>query len=412
MSSVAKFIGLDVHKATISIAVCDGTPGSEVRDLGRIPHDVPRLLRRLERLAPVERLHVAYEAGPTGYGLCRALRERGIACQVVAPSRTPIRSGDRVKTDRRDAEKLARFLRSGELVAVDLPDVQREALRDLVRARSDAMRARHCARQQLSSFLLHHGRHWEGSAWTRRYVTWIRSQRFDIEERQVMEDYLNEVAHADQRLEQLTDKVKDAMEKQASAPLARALSAMRGVSTIVTATLVAELGDLRRFKSASRLMSYVGLTPSEHSSGASVHRGAITKAGNPHVRRVLIEAAWCAQQRPAMGATVKRRNEGVPLPIQDIAWKAQNRLHKRYWRLRRRGKSTQTAIVAIARAHRLRVGHRPTSRRLEKEEQVLVRTTGDSGQRRRKFSISVVEHGRLACPHARSQNETDLSSIA
>lgn len=351
MQSVTKFIGLDVHKATISIAVCDGTPGSEVRDLGRIPHDVPRLIRRLERLGPVESLHVAYEAGPTGYGLCRALRARGIDCQVVAPSRTPIRSGDRVKTDRRDAAKLARFLRSGELVAVDLPDVQREALRDLVRARSDALRARHCARQQLSSFLLRHGRQWEGkSTWTRRHVTWIRGQRFDIEEqRQVMEDYLNEVAHADQRLELLTDKVKEAMEKQANAPLARALSAMRGVSTIVTATLVAELGDLRRFKSASRLMSYVGLTPSEHSSGASVHRGAITKAGNPHVRRVLIEAAWCAQRRPAMSATVKRRNEGVPLPIQDIAWKAQNRLHKRYWRLRSRGKSMQTAVVAVAR---------------------------------------------------------------
>jgi len=142
MKSVSKFVGLDVHKESIWVAVCDGAPGSEVRDLGRMAHDVPRLLRRLQDLGPVESLHVAYEAGPTGYGLCRALREHGIACQVVAPSRTPIRSGDRVKTDRRDAEKLARFLRSGELVAIDLPDVQREALRDLVRARSDALRAR------------------------------------------------------------------------------------------------------------------------------------------------------------------------------------------------------------------------------------------------------------------------------
>jgi transposase len=351
MSMVAKFVGLDVHKASVSIAVAEGPVTEEVKHLGSVPHDVPRIVRRLLKLGPAESLRVAYEAGPTGYGLCRALRAEGIHCEVVAPSRTPVCSGDRVKTDRRDAEKLARYFRSGELVAIDLPDVEREALRDLVRAREDATHARHCARQQLSSFLLRHGRIWpKKSAWTRRHVDWIRSQRFDIEEqRQVLEDYFHQVMHCDLRLAELTNKLALAAQKPAFAGTMRVLQALRGVSVVVAATLVAEIGDLRRFATAARFMSYLGLTPSEHSSGPSVQRGSITKAGNAHARRVLVEAAWCARRRPAMSTALKRRSEGVPQKIQLIAWKAQERLYKRFHRLVRSGKSQPKAIIAVAR---------------------------------------------------------------
>jgi len=351
MSKIAKFVGLDVHKATIAIAVCEGGALGEVRSLGTIAHDLTRLVRRLEPLGQPQDVYVAYEAGPTGYGLCRALRERGHPCIVVAPSKTPVRTGDRVKTDRRDAEKLARYLRSGELVAIDLPDVQQEALRDLVRAREDAMRAQHRARQQLMGFLLRHGRHWSGkSHWTQAHVTWIRSQRFEIEaQRQVLEDYFQEVTRLDARLKHLRDLLEEAASQEAHRAMFRALQGLRGVSTIVAATLVAELGDLRRFSSPSKLMSYVGLTPSEHSSGARVQRGAITKAGNPHVRRVLIEAAWSCRLRPAMSLHMKRRSQGLPTPVLDIASKARGRLYRRYNMMRARGKSQQTTIVACAR---------------------------------------------------------------
>ena len=351
MSKIAKFVGLDVHKDTISLAVSEGGPVAEPRDLGRIPHDLGRLLHRLEHLGPPEALHVAYEAGPTGFGLARALRERGIDCVVVAPSRTPIQAGDRVKTDRRDAAKLAHYLRMGGLVAIDLPGCEQEALRDLVRAREDALWSQHKVRQQLKCFLLRHGRTWSGrSSWTHRHLEWIRSQRFESEtQRQVLEEYFHEVVHAAERICYLTGLIQQAVQAAPFAPLYRALQALRGVSAVVGATLVAELGDLRRFKSPSKLMSYLGLTPSEQSSGARTRRGAITKAGNSHVRRVLIEAAWCQHRRPAMSSGMKKRNEGLPLEVQDIAWKAQKRLHARYWALVRRNKSTQTTIVAVAR---------------------------------------------------------------
>lgn len=351
MKSIARYVGLDVHKATISLAVCRGGVADEVRCLGRIPHDLSRLLRRLERLGPAEALHVAYEAGPTGYGLCRALRERGIRCQVIAPSRTPIRSGDRVKTDRRDAEKLARFLRAGELVAIDVPSVDQEALRDLVRIREDAVYCLHGVRRQLSAFLLRHGRSYEGkSTWTKMHMLWIQAQRFESEaQQQVLEDYCREVLRGVERIRQLTEKVELTCESGPDADTFRWMRAVRGISTIIAATLVAEIGDFRRFPSAGRFMGYVGLTPSEYSSGATTKRGRITRAGNPHVRRALNQAAWSARLRPAMSQELKSRSRGVPLPILDIAWKAQQRLHKLYWRLIRRNKPPQVAVTAVAR---------------------------------------------------------------
>jgi transposase len=346
-----QFIGLDVHKDSISVAVAKGGSFEPAVSLGKIAHDVPRLLKLLTRRGPFEELHVAYEAGPTGYGLCRELRAQKIDCIVVAPSKTPVRPGDRVKTDRKDAEKLARNLRTGELVAVDVPDARAEGLRDFVRMREDAVWALQKERQQLQGFLLRHGHVWPGkSNWTLAHITWIRAQRFEIDElRRVLDHSLAEVIRLRERLDQLESELVTLIEALPQALAFHYYQALRGVAEIVSATVVAEIGDMHRFNSASQFMSYVGLTPSEHSTGNDPRRGRITKAGNPHVRRVLIEAAWCARYRPARSHHMQLRLARVPPEIQDIAWKAQVRLHQRYRRMLARGKSLQHTIVAIAR---------------------------------------------------------------
>lgn len=352
MKQLTQYVGLDVHKDTISVAVASGGPGLEVRDLGTIAHDVPRLMKRLLRLGAADRIHVAYEAGPTGYGLQRKLSETGMHCMVVAPSKTPVRPGERVKTDKRDARKLARYLRAGELVAVATPDREVEALRDALRAREDAVRALRSARQQLSSFLLRHDRRWPGkSTWTQKHLEWIRSQRFESEvQRQVLEDYVQEVHRRTSRVNEWDHLVEEFAEGcESIAPLYRSLQALRGVRTIVAATLAAELGDLRRFPTPSRLMSYLGLAPSESSSGPRVSRGSITKAGNPHVRWKLVQAAWQYRHRPAMTRPLKRRIEGLPKAIVDVSWKAQQRLSRKYRTMTSRGKRPQTTVVAVAR---------------------------------------------------------------
>jgi transposase len=346
-----QFVGLDVHKDSICVAVSEGGPLSAARDLGRISHDVPRLLKLLARLGEPEDLHVAYEAGPTGYGLCRELRARGIHCVVVAPSKTPLPVGARIKTDRRDARLLAHHLRTHSLVPIDVPGEEIEALRDLVRLREDAVWALQKARQQLAGFLLRHSRVYSGkSHWTQPHLVWIRAQRFEVDVlRRVLDQYLAEVIRLKERLDQLSDEMVTTLEASPCASAYHYQQALRGVSTVVASTIVTELGDLRRFKTAGQFMSYVGLTPAEHSSGHDVRRGRITKAGNPHVRRVLIEAAWCARYRPARSHHMQLRLARVPLEIQDMAWKAQLRLHQRYRRMLMRGKSVQTTVVAIAR---------------------------------------------------------------
>lgn len=341
MNTLAKFVGLDVHKKSIAMAVAEGGAFDEVDELGTLPHDVTRVLRRLERLGPAESLHVAYEAGPTGYGLYRALKRSGIDCVVVAPSKTPQRSGDRVKTDRRDAVKLARYLRSNELVAIEPPSEAREAQRDLLRAREDVMRAQHRARQQLQSMLLRHGRIWEKkSNWTQPHLQWLRSQRFEAAPQQTAyDDYLCEVMRLAARLAHLSEQVEHHVSSSDQVALFKALMTLRGVSVIVAATIVVELGDLSQFPSAPQLMSFVGLTPSEHSSGATVQRGSITKAGNPHVRRVLVEGAWSSRLEPRLSLPLMRRGQGQSPEVLAIADKARRRLHKRYWHLMHRGKS-------------------------------------------------------------------------
>jgi transposase len=351
MNVKVRYVGLDVHKDTIVIAVAD-EGRQEARVWKTIPHDAVRLVKALQLLTPEGgRLETCYEAGPTGYGLHRRLSEAGIACQVVAPSLTPSKTGDRIKTDRRDAARLAHFLRSGDLTAVYVPDEATEALRDLERAREAAKRAERAARHQLSKFLLRHGRSWSGgSAWTKKHLDWIRRQEFAQEAQQrVLRDYLKTVEDATERVERLEADLAELIERSALAPLVKSLMALRGIALVSAAVIAAEIGDLRRFASAREFMAYVGLVPSEHSSGGSVRRGRITRCGNAHVRRILVEAGHHYRRAPAVSRALRKRQEGVPEPVRRIAWEAQKRLHARLRKLTARGKPYNQAIVAVAR---------------------------------------------------------------
>jgi len=294
---------------------------------------------------------VCYEAGPTGYGLYRRLREAGIDCRVVAPSLVPTKAGNRVKTDRRDAVRLAHYLRSGDLTEVYVPSEADEALRDLERSRDDAKRAERTARHQLGKFLLRYDRRWDGkSNWTVRHMEWIRRQKFEHEAQQcVLADYLKAVEDAGERVEHLTDQIKEQVESSALAPLIKALQAFRGIALVSAVTIAAEVGDLRRFATAGQFMSYVGLVPSESSSGERRRQGSITRAGNGHLRRILVEAAWHYQYRPAMSKEIRRRNKPVADGVRRIGWEAQKRLHQRMYHLMYKGKNKKTAVIAVAR---------------------------------------------------------------
>jgi transposase len=353
MVKIAKYVGLDVHKDTIAIARCTGGPLESAKDEGTVAHDVPRLLRKLASLAPFEHLRVVYEAGPTGFGLCRELRAQGISCIVVAPNRVPQMPGPKVKTDKRDARYLAWQLRMGSLTGIAIPDEELEALRDLTRAREDTLHARRRTRQQLAGLLLRHGVRYGGrQTWTPKYVDWIKGLRLGSEAQDLAKKhYLNAIEYLGGRIDELTADIERlaALLHGVHGKLYRSQQALRGVSTIVAATLVCELGDLRRFKSASHLMSYVGMVPREYSSGPKTWRGSITKAGNPHVRRVLVEACWSGRLRPAKPKRLLRRQAGVDPTVIDIAWKTQKRLYDRYRRMRARGKPQNVTIIALAR---------------------------------------------------------------
>jgi transposase len=347
--SFVRFVGLDVHKDSITIAVAEGDLAPDV--VATIPHDIPKLLRKLRKLGPIESTSCCYEAGPTGFGLYRALKELGIKCVVVAPGLVPKKAGDRIKTDKRDAVRLARFHRSGDLTAVHVPDGDTEAMRDLERARDDAKRAERVCRHQLSKFLLRHGRRYDGGkAWTKAYLEWARKQQFTHEaQNRVLVDHLKSVEDATARVERLTKDITSLVETWSMRPVVQALQAMRGIQLITAATLVAEIGDFQRFASAPQFMSYLGLVPSEHSSGDSVRRGGITRTGNGHVRRVMVEAAWAYRYRPSMSRAIRLRNEGVAERVKGIAWTAQHRLHDRYVKLLGRGKNKQRTVTAVAR---------------------------------------------------------------
>jgi transposase len=347
-----RFVGLDVHAASIAVAVAE--PNGEVHSLGTIPHEPDAVRKLVRKLGPLDALRVCYEAGPCGYALYWQLTQLGVACIVVAPTLVPVKAGDRIKTDRRDAEKLARSFRSGDLTPVWVPDAAHEALRDLVRAREAAKRDQLRARHRLQKFLLRHGRRPPPSVkpWTQRFRAWLGGLTFEQPAQEATRlDYLTEVDHAVDRLERLERAVEAAV---AAAPasmrhLIDALQALRGIARVAAATIVAEVGPPSRFDHPRRLMGYSGAVPSEHSSGSRTRRGHITKTGNAHLRRVLIEAAWAYQHRPGLGPTLRQRQRHLSESIRAIAWKAQHRLHSRYRRLTGRGKPKQHVITAVGR---------------------------------------------------------------
>ena len=293
-------VGLDVHKRGIVVAVAEDGLRGEVREYGRIantPAALDRLARKLSREGV--KLRFCYEAGPCGYGIQRHLSARGHECVVVAPSLIPRRAGDRVKTDRRDAASLARLHRAGELTAVWVPDAGHEAMRDLVRARLDAVRALRRARQQLSGFLLRQGCHYRRPAWTKLHRRWLAGLEFEPAVHHiVLEDYIAAVEAAETRRDRLTAQIEAMLPDWTLAPVVAALQTMRGMALVTAATLIAELGALSRFGTPRQLMADLGLVPSEHSSGASIKRGGLTKAGNSAARRLLIEAAWIPLSGP------------------------------------------------------------------------------------------------------------------
>ena len=344
-------VGLDVHKRGIVVAVAEDGLRGEVREYGRIantPAALDRLARKLSREGV--KLRFCYEAGPCGYGIQRHLSARGHECVVVAPSLIPRRAGDRVKTDRRDAASLARLHRAGELTAVWVPDAGHEAIRDLVRARLAAVHALRRARQQLSGFLLRQGCHYGRPAWTKLHRRWLAGLKFEQAVHHiVLEDYIAAVEAAQARRDRLTAQIEAMLADWTLAPVVAALQTMRGMTLVNAATLIAELGDLSRFANPRQLMAYLGLVPSEHSSGASIKRGGLTKAGNSAARRRLIEASWTYRFLARVSRELLLRQEEQPKPIREIAWKAQLRLCARYRKLARSGNPANVVTAAIAR---------------------------------------------------------------
>jgi transposase len=351
--SKVRFIGLDVHAETIAVAVAE--PNGEVRSVGTIPNRPESIRKAMKKLGPAAQLRVCYEAGPTGYVVYWQLTALGVQCEVVAPSLVPVKPGDRVKTDRRDALKLARSYRAGDLTPVWVPDAAHEALRDLVRAREAAKKDQLRARHRLGKFLLRQGRRRPTgmTAWTQAHLAWVKSAvHFEhAAQEATLLDYLHEVEHAAERITRLEGALTAAV---ATAPshmraVIEALQALRGVALIAAVTIAAEVGELSRFSTARQLMGYSGAVPSEASSGERTRRGGITKAGNAHLRRVIIEAAWAYRHRPAVGPTLRKRQAAVSPEVNAIAWKAQHRLHARYRALMGRGKGKQQAATAIGR---------------------------------------------------------------
>jgi transposase len=345
-----RYLGLDVHKASISVAIAEesGPPTT----YGRIPNEPATIRTVMTRLGgPGIELRVAYEAGPTGYALHRQLTRLGIACMVVAPSLIPRQPGNKVKTDRRDALKLARLLRSGDLTPVWVPDEAHEALRSLVRARADAKADQLRAKHRLSKFLLRHGC-WPPigvRSWSKRYFTWLHQLAFEhLPDRIVFADYLAEVNAAGERITRLERALHECAQSSSQVALIRGLQAFRGIGFLSAVTLAAEAGDLRRFRTAPQFMAYAGIVPSESSSADKHQRGPITKTGNRLLRHVLGEAAHHARHAPRVTSKVKQRQADVPPEMIDLAWRAQVRLHARYRHLSARIGSLK-ALVAIAR---------------------------------------------------------------
>jgi transposase len=347
------FVGVDTSKLRHSVATAEGGRSGEVRFLGEIEASETATAKLVRKLAgKYQRLTFCYEAGPTGYGLYRQIKELGHECVVVAPSLIPKRPGARVKTNRRDAVSLAKLLRADELTAVWVPDLGHEAVRDLSRAREATVMDLRSKRQQLSALLLRQGRLYpEGKqTWTKMHMRWLAGQKFDYpEQRMVFEETMLAIRQAQDRLVRLEEAIAGAVPDWSLAPYVTALMAMRGMDLIAASTVLAEIGDLTRFRTANELMAYLGLVPSEDSTGDTIKRGSITKAGNRRARRMLVECAWSYQHPPRVGRTKQAKVDAAPPAVREIAWKAQCRLYRRYRALIRKGKRKTVAITAIAR---------------------------------------------------------------
>ncbi len=348
------FIGLDVHKESIVFAVARvGWEAPESRgEIANKPKAVAKLVERLNEEFGGEVLLFCYEAGPCGYGLYRQLLALGHDCQVVAPSLIPKKPGERIKSDRRDARKLAQSLRSGDLTAVWVPDEEQEAMRDLTRARDDMKSQERKARQQLNAFVLRHGHAWPSNKtrWTRTHYNWLESLKFAHDwQHVVLQEYIDAVKAATQRVVDMTAQMERILPHWSLAPVVDSLVALRGIDKLAAMVLLAELGDISRFESPRQLMAFLGLVPSEHSSGNRRRQGAITKTGNSHARRMLVESAWSYRFPARQTAHLKRKAANASDEAKAIAWKAQKRLCGRYQTLTHAGKNTKLVCVAVAR---------------------------------------------------------------
>lgn len=349
-----KWVGMDVHKANIVIAVLeDDQPQDEAFTItiNNEPKAIRRLMKRLGRGG--SELRTCYEAGPCGFELHRMLWSMGVTCDVIAPSLIPKKAGERIKTDRRDARKLASLYRAGLLTSIAVPDEDQEAIRDLVRAREAVVRDVRASRHQLLKFLLRRGRIFrETRNWTQKHRAWIRQQVFEhAATTKAFEHYRTHLEYLEERLSELNAEIVSIAQDEPYKEVVGRLMCLRGVKEITAMVLISEIYDFRRFATAPQFAAYLGLVPSEHSSGGPGHerRGGITKTGNKHARRVLIEAAWHYRSRPSIQGNLKQRIEGQTPGVVRHAWKAQRRLHKTYWRMVSSGKQTPVAATAVAR---------------------------------------------------------------
>src|SRR5882672_3769689 len=346
------FVAFDTSKLRNAVAIADAGPTGEIRYLGEFENSGAATARLVRKFAAKHRrLTFCYEAGPTGYGLYRQIKSLGPECVVVAPSLIPKKPGDRVKTNRRDALSLVKLLRAGELTAVWVPEERHEAMRDLSRARGAAVEDLRGKRQQVSAFLLRQGLHYPGKkTWTKAHLTWLAGQKLaHLEQRIAFEEMLLAVRQAQERIARLEQAIRAAVPDWSLCEVVTALMALRGIDLVAATTFLAEIGDLSRFQTPRELMTYLGLVPSESSTGDTVKRGPITKTGNRRARRMLVECAWSYRHPPRVGKDKQEKVAAAPPAVREIAWKAQCRLNRRYRALVRRGKPKTVAITAVAR---------------------------------------------------------------
>lgn len=345
------FVGFDVHDEKIVVATIHrDAPEAEV--LCTIPNDPDAIRKLMRKLGDSKKIKVCYEAGPCGYVIYRQLTQMGITCVVVAPSLIPTKPGERIKTDKRDAKKLAKALRNSDLTPVWVPDEKQEALRDLLRAREEAGKDSSRKRKQLTSFLMRLGIRPPGQMkrWTVGYFQWLKTIKFEEVSRQiVITEYIYAIEQVQEKIKRYDKAIEEAAAGITNQKLFKALQALKGIGLLTAATLIAEIGDISRFKTAPQLMCFLGLIPGEHSSGNTRRQGRITKAGNTHVRFLMVESSQHYRLNPRVGPELKKRQEGVSEEIKAIAWRAQHRLHQKYRKMAIRGKSKQKAIVAVSR---------------------------------------------------------------